>query len=88
MKMLNVPQWYLRPFGWLMTQILTKFVAISPSESAEYMLYALFDASPGSFSKNQKGELTRVGKIKAASRGGEEDKKVVWEHTKQITGCM
>ncbi|KAH8833127.1 hypothetical protein DL96DRAFT_1523444 [Flagelloscypha sp. PMI_526] len=84
----DLPHWYLKPLGWLAVQILTRFVAISSSECAEYMLYGLFDSEGGSFSKNKNGELTRLGKMTAASSGGEEDKKVLWEHTKQITGCV
>ncbi|KAH8833128.1 hypothetical protein DL96DRAFT_1811656 [Flagelloscypha sp. PMI_526] len=82
----DLPPWYLKPLGWFAAQVLTNFFAISSSESAEYMLYALFDAEPGSFSKNQRGDLTRLAKNKAASSGGEEDKKALWEHTKEITG--
>lgn len=74
--------WALR----LLSPLISLFVwlkAISPEESAEYMLFALFDGEKGIFRLGAKGDdLGMKGYLFT-----EEQKKAVWDHSVKVTRC-
>ncbi|KAG7444000.1 NAD(P)-binding protein [Guyanagaster necrorhizus] len=74
--------WALRLFTPLIV-LLVWLAAISPQESAEYMLFALFDGEKGFFHRGSKGD-------DLGTKGysfTDEEKRAVWEHSVEVTRC-
>ncbi|KZP15754.1 NAD(P)-binding protein [Athelia psychrophila] len=58
-------------------------ISVSMSESAEYMLHALFSGENGAFRRGAKGELLK--NSGAGYFSSDEAKRRVWAHTKEVT---
>ncbi|PBK80194.1 NAD(P)-binding protein [Armillaria gallica] len=74
--------WPLRLFSPLIS-LLVWLAAISPEESAEYMLFALFDREKGFFHRSSKGDDLGMKGYPFT----EEEKKAVWGHSVTVTRC-
>ncbi|KAK0439609.1 hypothetical protein EV421DRAFT_2084484 [Armillaria borealis] len=74
--------WALRLFSPLIS-LLVWLAAISPEESAEYMLFALFDGEKGFFHRSSKGDDLGMKGYPFT----EEEKKAVWDHSVAVTRC-
>ncbi|KAK0239424.1 hypothetical protein EDD85DRAFT_902926 [Armillaria nabsnona] len=74
--------WALRLFSPLIS-LLVWLAAISPEESAEYMLFALFDREKGFFHRSPKGDDLGMKGYPFT----EEEKKAVWDHSVVVTRC-
>ncbi|KAK0482695.1 hypothetical protein IW261DRAFT_1333916 [Armillaria novae-zelandiae] len=78
-----------RPTHWalrLISPLISLFVwlsAISPEESAEYMLFSLFDGKKGFFHRSPKGDDLGMKGYPFT----EEEKKAVWDHSMEVTRC-
>ncbi|KAK0196443.1 hypothetical protein F5146DRAFT_1011502 [Armillaria mellea] len=78
-----------RPTHWalrLISLLIKLFVwlsAISPEESAEYMLFSLFDGKKGFFHRSPKGDDLGMKGYPFT----EEEKKAVWDHSVEVTRC-
>ncbi|PBK93304.1 NAD(P)-binding protein [Armillaria gallica] len=78
-----------RPTHWalrLISPLINLFVwlsAISPEESAEYMLFSLFDGKKGFFHRSPKGDDLGMKGYPFT----EEEKKAVWDHSVEVTRC-
>ncbi|KAJ7082020.1 hypothetical protein B0H15DRAFT_932754 [Mycena belliarum] len=49
--------WLLTPLAWLVTYVVMPLLQKPPEDSAQYMLYALFNSERGVFMRNQYGNL-------------------------------
>ncbi|PBK78912.1 NAD(P)-binding protein [Armillaria solidipes] len=74
--------WALRLFSPLIS-LLVWLAAFSPEESAEYMLFALFDGEKGFFHRSSKGDDLGMKGYPFT----EEEKKAVWDHSVAVTRC-
>ncbi|KAK0196413.1 hypothetical protein F5146DRAFT_1011437 [Armillaria mellea] len=74
--------WALRLFSPLISLIVW-LAAFSPEESAEYMLFALFDGEKGFFHRSSKGDDLGMKGYPFT----EEEKKAVWDHSVAVTRC-
>ncbi|KAK0211343.1 hypothetical protein DFS33DRAFT_1298976 [Desarmillaria ectypa] len=74
--------WALRLFSPLI-RLLVWLAAISPEESAEYMLFALLDGGKGFFHRGPKGDDLGMKGYSFT----EEEKKALWDHSVEITRC-
>ncbi|KAK0482712.1 hypothetical protein IW261DRAFT_1469365 [Armillaria novae-zelandiae] len=78
----RLTHWALRFLSPLIS-LLVWLAAISPEESAEYMLFALFDGEKGFFHRGSKGDDLGMKGYSFT----EEEKKAVWDHSVAVTRC-